>query len=474
VLYTRPVRLTIALAAVLTAGCRQVPTVGDSEALAVRLTAADPVEASVLIEARAATGCDGLAVALEALGIASQPAALTAALTDEAIAAARSKCADPATTVADLRGPAAYLARSRLAREPEAALAALGGGAGAAIEFRRAEILFELGRRKEAIAAARAGLADQEDAGWRIRLIRALLEEGATEDAARATVRLPATAAGREARIDAFAAAGQGRELAAAIAAAPIEERLDLSRRAAAATLDVAALDAAPPELLRAVAERTAETAPAAAVELYVRAAAASPEDADVLAGYARSLVAAGRLDEALGAWDRARAIAPPVPSLAIDPIEALAAAGRRREAWIRAGEIAASAETDAELVVASAAATAAGDHRLALAVARRALALRPGEGRLVFLAARRLRQAGEPEAAVAQLVELLVCGSRGKPWHRHEVAAALVETAREAGLVEKAMAGLERPGCAAVSVSTLETYVEGIRKELAGGGGGR
>ncbi|MGK4302236.1 hypothetical protein, partial [Klebsiella pneumoniae] len=57
----------------------------------------------------------------------------------------------------------------------------------------------------------------------------------------------------------------------------------------------------------------------------------------------------------------------------------------------------------------------------------RDARALRTGDGRLAFLVAQRLAEAGETRAAAEAYAELLACGAHGKPWHRHEVAGKLL-----------------------------------------------
>jgi hypothetical protein len=67
-----------------------------------------------------------------------------------------------------------------------------------------------------------------------------------------------------------------------------------------------------------------------------------------------------------------------------------------------------------------------AGDHKAALKFAERAVASRPGDGRLLFELASRLEEAGKAVKAAEVLSDLLVCGARGQPWHRHEVAARL------------------------------------------------
>ncbi|HSK03428.1 MAG TPA: hypothetical protein VK932_19385, partial [Kofleriaceae bacterium] len=90
-------------------------------------------------------------------------------------------------------------------------------------------------------------------------------------------------------------------------------------------------------------------------------------------------------------------------------------------------------------------------------------------DGRLAFAVAERFADAGDRAAAAAALVELLVCGARGRPWHRHEVAARLVALAVDPASARVAAAALDaRPTCAAVDPPDLARYVDALRTELA------
>lgn len=446
------------------ASCRGEPLLHPTDALAIRLGASDPVIASEHIRARASRGCAGMAAAIDALDRAALSPRLRTALIDEALAAARPAC--PATAAAiSSSGEAARLARSTLSTDPRAALEALGSGGGPAVRFRRAEILSKLGRRDPAIAELEAGLAGAADPAWRARLVGELIAAGRHREAVAAAAPLDRL---HPTRIAALAAAGRAAEVAAAIAAAPIPERLELARAAVAAAADPQklAVDAATAPLLRAIADRLAGAdEPESAAAIYRRAAVLDPNDADLASALGGALAAAGRLDEAVAAWDRARALNPATPSAAIDPIAALATAGRRDQAVRRARSIATAATTAAQLEVASSAAAAAGDPRLALDLAVRARALEPGDGSFAFLVARRLDQVGQPDRAVALLAELLRCGARGRPWHRHEVAAEIARIARRRPAA--ARAALDRPRCQPPEPDDFESVSAELRRRL-------
>jgi cytochrome c-type biogenesis protein CcmH/NrfG len=188
------------------------------------------------------------------------------------------------------------------------------------------------------------------------------------------------------------------------------------------------------------------------------------PDDADRWDALARSRIAAGAIDDALTAWDRASTLAPAQPTFRVAPIRALVIAGDQARARMRAKDLATFARTrgDVELLVAaSAGATAAADGKLAIELARDARARRPSDGRLVFLVAQRLAEAGDARAAAEVYVDLLVCGAHGRAWHRHEVAGRLVALG-DPTVVTAALDGPRR--CAAVDEDDLATYVATLR----------
>ncbi len=252
-------------------------------------------------------------------------------------------------------------------------------------------------------------------------------------------------------------------ELAAKVAAACAADRLEEMARAAGVDAD----------LLTAVADRVErERGPAAALEMRERAAAAAPDRAEVWDALGRARAAAGRIDDALAAWDRAAAAAPAQPSYRLSAIRALALAGDHARARARAGEMARAARNSREvdqLVAASAAESAAGDGAEAIALAREARAARPGDGRLAFLLAERLATGGDAVGAARAWVELLVCGAHGRPWHRHEVAGRLLELGRagQARAVSDALAAA--PPCPPVDEAELASYLARLKNELGG-----
>jgi cytochrome c-type biogenesis protein CcmH/NrfG len=141
----------------------------------------------------------------------------------------------------------------------------------------------------------------------------------------------------------------------------------------------------------------------------------------------------------------------------------------------MRRGRRRARASGDADaLVSASDAAAAAGDAPGAVALARDARSVRPGDGRLQFLLGDRLAQAGDRAGAAAVWVELLVCGAHGRPWHRHEIAGRLLRLA-EAGAIAEVRRALDHPlACTAVDPQGLATYVTELRKRVAAAAGSR
>jgi hypothetical protein len=341
-----------------------------------------------------------------------------------------------------LTGPgiARQLARARFADDrPEIALAELSAIGHPAVALRRAELLDRLGRPHDARAALAPALLVDDDAQAQWRLL-SVASAARSNDTAR---------------------------VASEIAAAPLPDRPRLAHRAVAdaseAQLPALAM-AADVELVQAAGDRLEQLrGPAAARPARERAVSLDAANADRWDALARARIADGAIDDALAAWDRAAAIAPAQPSFRIAPIQALGIAGAPDRAKTRALALAQAARTRGDvdlLVTASAGAAAAADPALALALARDARARRPADGRLAFLLAQRLAEAGDVAGAAAAYADLLVCGAHGRAWHRHEVAARL--QALDAATVRTELA--RGRACTAVEPTDLDTYLAGLR----------
>jgi hypothetical protein len=412
------------------------------------LAGRDPAESARLVR-EMATGCAGLSRALRAIDRSRISGPQLADLVEEAVAA--SACVE-----ARGDGIAFRLARAHLlAERPAAALEELPAGSSEpAVRRHRAELLGALRRPAEALA---------EFEGLSGPMAPSREEELAL-------------------RVAALAGAGRYPEAAELVAGAPLPERPALAVHAATA-LPARSLEALAgaagdePELLTAAADRIeSRSGPAAALPWRERAAAVQPGRAELWDALGRSRTAAGQIDQAVAAWQRASDAAPAQPSYRLAPIRALAAAGamsrareraRREIAWAR------GAGTAEALVTGSAAASAGGEPALAVALAREAEAARPGDGRLAFLIANRLAEAGEATAAARAYQELLVCGARGRPWHRHEVAGRMLQLAGEPAGRAAVRASLDRaPSCPPVAPEDLAGFIRGIRRALATGAG--
>lgn len=357
---------------------------------------------------------------------------------DESIVQLRKSCT---ALRAALAGPgiARQLARAKLAEEtPEIALAELTAIGDPAIAIRRAELFDRIGRPADARGALAPALLVDEDARAQWRLLSIAIA----------------------------ARAGNVSQMTSVLAASPLPERPRLAHRAVAdvAESQLAALaQTSSEELVQEAGDRLEQLhGPAAARPAREQAVALASDDADRWDAVARARIASGAIDEALAAWDKAAAIAPAQPRFRVTPIQALVIAGAQPRASARALALAAAARagTDTELLVtASAGAAAAGNPALAAALAAEARARRPGDGRLAFLLAQRLAEAGDVRAAAAGYAELLVCGAHGRAWHRHEVAARL--QALDAALVQEQLA---RTRACTVEPDDLATYVATLR----------
>jgi cytochrome c-type biogenesis protein CcmH/NrfG len=404
----------------------------------------DPAQAAAIVRATV-TSCAGVGQTLDDLARARVSGRVLAGLVDDAIAHAR--CDDLGGAIRG-RTAAHQLARARLADDrPDDALAQLTTLAEPAIRYRRAELLDRLGRSGEAHRELAAVTLDDE-----------------------------AKALQRLLRVSIAARAGHAQEVVHAVGAAPLAERPRLASRAVAdaplASLPalVDASGASALDVAMTAADRLEERhGPAAVLAARERIAALDGGDADAWDALGRARIAAGNIDDALAAWDRAIALAPAQPAFRLTPIRALVIAEQPARATQRAAELArqARAGSDVELIVtASAAAAAAGDGKLALELARDARARRAGDGRLAFLVAQRLAEAGDARGAAVAYSELLVCGAHGRPWHRHEVAGELLALARGDDTARRiVLAALAaKRACQPVEPEDLATYVEGLR----------
>jgi tetratricopeptide (TPR) repeat protein len=401
----------------------------------------DPAQASQRVREQV-TSCAGLTRVLDQLARSRVTARLLSGLVDDAITHA--SCND---VRAAIRGRAAahQLARARLDDgNPDAALVHL-TARDVAVRYRRAELLDRLGRSSDALREL-DGIALDE----------------------------PAVALQRLVRVSVAARAGKPDEVAALIAGAPLPDQPRLAHRAAedAPPAQLTALaQAGALELATAAADRLEQLqGPAAALAARERIATLDADNADTWDALARARVAAGHVDEALTAWDRAIAIAPAQPAFYVAPIRALVIAGQPQRAQARASALAqqARAAKDVELLVtASASAAAAGNASLAVALARDARALRSSDGRLAFGVAQRLADAGETKDAADAYAELLVCGTHGRAWHRHEVAGKLLTlagTSAQAHAIVLAAVHAKR-ACETVDAADLTQYITGLEQ---------
>lgn len=266
--------------------------------------------------------------------------------------------------------------------------------------------------------------------------------------------------------------AGRYPAAAARVAAAELPERPALALRAAsdapAEALPALAAAAVEPELAAAVADRLErDRGPTEALAARERAVAAGSDRAEHHDALARARRAAGQLDAAIAAWDRAAELAPLQPVYRLAPIRALVALGDRERACARAAALADAARDVERLLVAASAAAACGDHAHGIELARAARDRRSGDGRLAFTLGERLADAGDPAAAQV-FAELLICGAHGRAWHRHEVAARLVALATDPAASRRVLEALDAPRtCPSVDTPELTGYLASLRTKL-------
>lgn len=402
----------------------------------------DPVQASVRVRALVST-CEGVTRAIDRLAVARLAGRDLAGLVDEAIAS--TACKDKRDVIKG-NAIAHQLARARIAdAQPEVALAALTSTTEPAIRFRRAELYDRMGRSTEALHELAAIEVDE-----------------------------PAIVLQRTLRVSVAARAGNHAEVSRVVATAPLADQPRLAFRAAADASEgaLASLSRAGTlEVALAASDRLEQLqGPAAVLDARERIVTLDASVAEHWDALARARIAAGKIDDALAAWERAIEIAPAQPAFRIAPIRALVIAEQPQRARARAEALAKHARAGADvelLVTASSGAAAAGDAALAVALARDARARRPGDGRLAFLVAQRLAETGDVGAAAAAYTKLLACGAHGRAWHRHEVAGRLMTlagTSREARTMVLAAIVAPRT-CTTVEPDDLATYVSGLQQ---------
>jgi len=423
----------VLLVLALVCGCRQPPRETEFD---------DPAQASTRVRALV-DSCAGVTRVLDRLARARITGRVLDGLVGDALDAA--KCSDLRGAVTG-QAAAHQLARARLDdARPESALADLTATNEPAIAYRRAELLDRLGRSGEALEAL-SGIKLDEQAVVLHRMLQVshAVRSGDPEEATRV------------------------------IESAPLPEQPRLAHRAVEDapqnTLDVLAR-AGTLEVAVAAADRLEQLeGPAAVLPARERIAVLDASVADHWDALGRARIASGQVDTALSAWDRAIEIAPAQPAFRIAPIRALVIAEQPQRARERVAALAKQARDakDVELIVtASSGAAAAGDAKLAVELARDARMRRTGDGRLAFLVAPRLAEAGEAKDAADAYAELLVCGAHGRAWHRHEVAGkllALAGTSTDARtFVQAAIAA--RRSCETVEPADFATYLEGLSR---------
>lgn len=332
--------------------------------------------------------------------------------------------------VAEQRGSTALaIARSLIEATPAEGLRALEGAKpSAALLRRRAELLFALERHREARQALVDSLPFDDDVETRARAARLANLAGDAElalklCAGRSEVLL------RKERIGALALRARYSELVAEIHEVPLHLRGEASEYAlarAANAMELLAEKNAPSDLLEAGVSKLGSELEDGGAALLQRAAQLSPERAELHMALAEALEASGRAREAVASWDRAAQLAAGAERPVLAPIRILFSLGEKRRARARASKLATRAKSAEELRLAAFACKYAGQLSRAAELARKALAQRPGDGRLRSELATRLEEAGQHNEAAELLASLLVCGARGQPWHRHEIAARL------------------------------------------------
>ncbi len=429
--------------------------------LAEALHAADtPLRASLAIAATEVSSCKDLERGLVALQEGSWTGTDLRGLVVEILHRGRSYCDLPETETWAV-GAATSLARSLMEEDATRAIAVLDNAPRVAVVlWRRAELNFVLGRDREGREILIDSLSINDDYDVRVRAARLLRNAGELERSLSLTDGRTGDSLAIE-RIGALAALGRVPDVHREIGSISLHIRHDAAAAAVSSSSNVAELAASPdagPEMLLALS-RSDGIAPSKAAELLRRATTLNPHNAELWIALAEMEEAAGDVRVAIEAWDRAAALAPGAQRPILTPIRLLASVGGGTSALERAAEIRGRARdknTSESLHLASLASRYAGDHAMAVTLAKEALALRPGEGRLQSELAHRLEEAKRIPEASKVLAKLLVCGSRGRPWHRHEVAARLVALLDEDAL----LARLSTVPCEAVEPEDLRRHL--------------
>ncbi len=419
-----------------------------------------PLRASLAIAEAELSSCAAALRGLLALQEGPWEGSALRGLVEEILHRSSGAC-DAAKTLDWAPGAATSLARSLIVGEPTLALEALAKAPRVAVILRReSELLFALGRDAEGREVLIDSLALEDDEEARALAARLLRMSGELER----SLWLCGTHSGQAIameRVAALSALGRSAEVHDAVEHASIHLRTELASAAVASSKDVTALAMEPkagPELLL-IASAAQGVSTTASVAFLRRATALQAQDAELWIALAEMEEKVGALPAAIVAWDRAAALAPGAVRPVLAPIRILTAMGERKASQGRATKLAAlarSTKNSEELHWASLASRYAGEHALAVTLAKEALAIRPGEGRLQSELAHRLVEAKRgPEAAIV-LSSLLVCGSRGRPWHRHEVAARLVALVDEEALA----ASLAKVPCKPVEQEDLRSHL--------------
>lgn len=274
-------------------------------------------------------------------------------------------------------------------------------------------------------------------------------------------------------RIDSLAEAGEIARATELISSQPLDQRRELAAHLARQlepdamkTIATATTDG---DILFAVAEVVEDrTGSASAIEWWQHAVRTNPDKAEPLDRLAIALVESDQIDAAVSAWDAAARVAPAQPRYLWSAITALARHGQDDQATLRASAHAerARAQASPEALLAAAESSARANHPLEAAnLVAEARALRPGDGRLTFELGDRLLAADQIERAVSEWVDLLICGARGRPWHRHEIGARLETVAQSPSGARALAAELNREhSCKPVEPDDLVSYVDRLR----------
>jgi len=421
-----------------------------------------PLRASQTIAKAEFPSCASLEQGLVALEDGRWRGSAMRGLVEEMLQRGQGLC-DATKTAAWRPGVATSLARSLMEEDAARAVAALTEAPRAAVVLqRRAELYFAMGRDAEGREVLIDSLVLDDDSEVRALAARLIRLSGDPKRAFSLCQGHEGDAIALE-RVAALSALGRTDEVHRELANAAIHTRPELAVAAIGASKNVEELVELPagPEVLLAAA-RAEGISSSTAARLLRRATELDGQDADLWIALAEAEELAGEPRAAIAAWDRAAALAPGAQRPVLAPIRLLSSMGDDAKAVFRAQKLSVDARStkNAEaLHLASLAFRYAGDRPGAVTHAEEALALRPGEGRLQSELAHRLDEANRIPEAAKVLSKLLVCGSRGRPWHRHEVAARLV-----------ALVGADAVATEIAAVACDVVDPEGLRSQLAEG----